>query len=149
MILHNDPYLGASHSPDVALIVPIFFEGEHVGFSAASAHLTDIGGAYPGLATDVVDIWAEGNIYRAVKLVEKGVRQEKLYRHILENTRTPTHNHGDIEAMIASAGAGENPLRRAAPSLREGRGARGRQRLDRLFGANAAPGDRRGARRHL
>ena len=103
VILHNDPYLGASHSPDVALIVPIFFEGEHVGFSAASAHLTDIGGAYPGLATDVVDIWAEGNIYRAVKLVEKGVRQEKLYRHILENTRTPTHNHGDIEAMIASA----------------------------------------------
>ena len=103
VILHNDPYLGASHSPDVCLIVPIFLDGVHVGFSAASAHLTDIGGAYPGLATDVVDIWAEGNIYRAVKLVEQGVRQERLYKHILENTRTPTHNHGDIEAMIASA----------------------------------------------
>jgi 5-oxoprolinase (ATP-hydrolysing) len=102
VILHNDPYLGATHSPDVAIVVPIFHEGELVGFSGASAHLLDIGGAFPGLAVDLVDNWSEGNIYRAVKLSEKGVRQEKLWRHILENTRTPTYNRGDIEAMIAA-----------------------------------------------
>ena len=76
--------------------------GELVGFSGASAHLLDIGGAYPGLAVDLVDNWSEGNIYRAVKLSEKGVRQEALWRHILENTRTPTYNRGDIQAMIAA-----------------------------------------------
>jgi 5-oxoprolinase (ATP-hydrolysing) len=102
VILHNDPYLGATHSPDVAIVVPIFFEGELVGFSGASAHLLDIGGAYPGLAVDLVDNWSEGNIYRAVKLSERGVRQDKLWQHILENTRTPTYNRGDIEAMIAA-----------------------------------------------
>jgi 5-oxoprolinase (ATP-hydrolysing) len=102
IILHNDPYLGATHSPDVAIVIPIFFDGELVGFSGASAHLLDIGGAYPGLAIDLTDNWSEGNIYRAIKLAEKGVRQDALFKHILENTRTPTHNRGDIEAMIAA-----------------------------------------------
>jgi 5-oxoprolinase (ATP-hydrolysing) len=102
VILHNDPYLGATHSPDVAIVVPIFHEGALVGFSGASAHLLDIGGAFPGLAVDLVDNWSEGNIYRAVKLSERGVRQDALWRHILENTRTPTYNRGDIEAMIAA-----------------------------------------------
>ena len=37
-----------------------------------------------------------------MKLSEKGVWQEKLWQHILENTRTPTHNRGDIQAMIAA-----------------------------------------------
>ncbi len=102
VILHNDPYLGATHSPDAAIVMPIFHEGALVGFSGASAHLLDIGGAYPGLAIDLVDNWSEGNIYRAVKLSERGVRQSALWKHILENTRTPTHNKGDLEAMIAA-----------------------------------------------
>ena len=71
VILHNDPYLGATHSPDVAIVIPIFFDGELVGFSGASAHLLDIGGAYPGLAIDLTDNWSEGNIYRAVKLARR------------------------------------------------------------------------------
>ncbi len=106
IILHNDPYLGATHSPDVGIVMPVIFEGELVGFTGASAHLIDIGGAYPGVAVDLVDLWAEGNIYRAVKLSDRGVRQEKLWKHILENTRTPTHNRGDIEAMIAACELG-------------------------------------------
>src|SRR5699024_3893821 len=28
IILHNDPYLGATHSPDVAIIKPIFYQGQ-------------------------------------------------------------------------------------------------------------------------
>ena len=108
IILHNDPYLGATHSPDVAIVMPVFHDGELVGFSGASAHLLDIGGAFPGLAIDLVDNWSEGNIYRAVKLADKGVWQESLFKHILENTRTPTHNRGDIEAMIAACERAKN-----------------------------------------
>jgi 5-oxoprolinase (ATP-hydrolysing) len=102
VILHNDPYGGATHSPDVAIVIPIFFDGELVGFSGASAHVLDIGGAYPGLAIDLVDNWSEGNIYRAVKLQEQGVWQAGLWKHILENVRTASYNNGDIRAMIAA-----------------------------------------------
>ena len=98
----NDPYGGATHSPDVAIVIPIFFDGELVGFSGASAHVLDIGGAYPGLAIDLVDNWSEGNIYRAVKLQDKGVWQAGLWKHILDNVRTPSFNNGDIQAMIAA-----------------------------------------------
>jgi 5-oxoprolinase (ATP-hydrolysing) len=102
VILHNDPYGGATHSPDVAIVIPIFFDGDLVGFAGASAHVLDIGGAFPGLAIDLVDNWSEGNIYRAVKLQEKGVWQSGLWKHILENVRTPSFNNGDIRAMIAA-----------------------------------------------
>lgn len=102
VILHNDPYLGATHSPDVAVVIPIFWEGERIGFAGASGQLLDIGGAYPGLAVDLVDNKAEGQIFRATKIVDRGVRQDALLNHILQNTRTPTHNEGDFEAMLAA-----------------------------------------------
>lgn len=102
VILHNDPYLGATHSPDVAIIEPIFSDGELVGFAGASGQLIDNGGAYSGLMVDIQDVQSEGTIFRAVKVYEKGVRQESLIRHILNNTRTPTSNEGDFQAMIAA-----------------------------------------------
>ena len=74
MIAHNHPYKGATHTPDIGIVVPIFWEGELIAFSGASAHLLDIGGAYPGMAIDLVDMWAEGQVWDAIKLSEKGVR---------------------------------------------------------------------------
>src|SRR5699024_10973144 len=73
VILHNDPYLGATHSPDVAIIQPIFHDRELVGFSGASGQLIDNGGAYSGLMVDIQDVQSEGTIFRAVKVYEKGV----------------------------------------------------------------------------
>lgn len=102
VILHNDPYSGATHSPDVAIIQPIFHDGELVAFTGASGQLIDNGGAFSGLMVDIQDIQSEGQIFRAVKVYEKGVRQESLIRHILDNTRTPTSNRGDFQAMIAA-----------------------------------------------
>jgi 5-oxoprolinase (ATP-hydrolysing) len=110
VIAHNHPYKGATHSPDIGIVVPIFWEGELVAFSGASAHLLDIGGAYPGMAIDLVDMWAEGQILDAVKLSERGVRQEGVWKLMLTNVRTPTHNRGDIEAMIAGCERGKRRL---------------------------------------
>lgn len=108
VILHNDPYLGATHSPDVAIITPIFHDGQLVGFAGASGQLIDNGGAFSGLMVDIQDVQSEGTIFRAVKIVEKGVRQESLMRHILNNSRTPTSNQGDFQAMIAACNLASN-----------------------------------------
>jgi 5-oxoprolinase (ATP-hydrolysing) len=90
VILHNDPYGGATHSPDVAIVIPIFFENELVGFAGASAHVLDIGGAYPGLAIDLVDNWSEGQHLPRRQAAGGGVWQAGLWKHILENVRTPS-----------------------------------------------------------
>ncbi len=108
IFMHNDPYEGNTHSPDVAIITPIFHDGKRIGFAGASGQLLDIGGAYPGLAVDLVDNQAEGQIFRALKIQDKGVRQNTLLKQIFTNTRTPTQNEGDIEAMIAACALATN-----------------------------------------
>jgi 5-oxoprolinase (ATP-hydrolysing) len=107
VVAHNHPYKGATHTPDIGIVVPIFWQGELVAFAGASAHLLDIGGAYPGMAIDLVDMWAEGQVLDAIKLYERGVRQESVWKMMLANVRTPTHNKGDIEAMIAACERGK------------------------------------------
>ncbi|WBT09514.1 hydantoinase B/oxoprolinase family protein [Corynebacterium sp. SCR221107] len=102
VIMHNDPYNGATHSPDVAIVTPIFHEGELVAWAGASGQLLDIGGAHAGLMVDIQDAQAEGQIFRALKIVDAGKRQDALVKHILSNTRTPKQNAGDLEAMIAA-----------------------------------------------
>ena len=105
-VIHNHPYFGASHSPDIAIVMPVFFEGELVGFAANTAHHVDIGAATPGLIIDVPDMYAEGMLFNGTKLYEEGKRNESLWRYIRDNTRVPSLVMGDLEAQIASAELG-------------------------------------------
>lgn len=106
VIIHNHPYHGASHSPDLCVAIPVFWQGEHVAWSASTIHLSDTGGVFPGIALDVHDVWAESKLYDSLKLYEKGVRNETLWRFFLDNTRTPTYVQGDTEAMLATGHLG-------------------------------------------
>lgn len=105
-VIHNHPYKGASHSPDIAIVIPVFLDGELVGFSANTAHHVDIGAATPGLIIDVPDVWAEGMLLDGLKLYKKGERVESLWQFIRGNTRVPGLVMGDLEAQIASAELG-------------------------------------------
>jgi N-methylhydantoinase B len=105
-VIHNHPYFGASHSPDIAIIMPVFFQGELVGFAGNTAHHVDIGAATPGLIIDVPDMFAEGMLLNALKLYDEGKRNESLWNYIKGNTRVPSLVMGDLEAQIASAELG-------------------------------------------
>ena len=106
VIIHNHPYHGASHTPDLAVIVPVFHDGRLVAFSAATAHLVDTGAAAPGLNIDLIDLYAEGTLYDAIKLFDGGVRNEAVWQILQDSVRTPDHNASDIEAMIAATRLG-------------------------------------------
>lgn len=108
VIIHNHPYHGASHTPDLAVAVPIFFEGTLIGFSAATAHLVDTGAAAPGLNIDLIDLFAEGTIYDSIKLYEAGKRNEAVWSILQDSVRTPSHNAADIEAMVAATRRGRD-----------------------------------------
>lgn len=107
VIIHNHPYYGASHTPDVQISIPIFYQGKHIGYSAINAHLVDVGNAGAGVAIDARDIYAEARIYNALKLYEKGKLNEQLWQMILDNVRTPSMNANDINALIAAAEHGK------------------------------------------
>ena len=106
VVLHNHPYYGASHSPDLAIVIPCFYKGELVGFAANTAHHLDIGAATPGLIIDIPDVFAEGMLFAGTKLYEKGVRNEAMWEFLGRNSRAATQLQSDIEAQIASAKLG-------------------------------------------
>ncbi len=107
VIVHNHPYLGASHSPDVAVAVPIFHEGELLGFAAVTAHVLDVGGSFPGINADAFDVFAEAKMYNALRWYEGGKLNEDLDRMIFDNVRTETMNRGDMNAMLAACELGK------------------------------------------
>lgn len=106
VVIHNHPYFGASHSPDIAVVVPVFYEGRHIGFAANTAHHVDIGSATPGLIVDIQDIFGEGMLLKAVKLYEGGVRNETVWNYLANNSRVGRQLQDDLGAQIASAQLG-------------------------------------------
>jgi N-methylhydantoinase B len=106
VIVHNHPYLGASHTPDVAVAVPIFHEDEHLGFAAVTAHVLDVGGAFPGINADAFDVYAESKLYNGLRWYRRGELNEDLDRMLFENVRTETMNRGDMNAMLAACQLG-------------------------------------------
>jgi hypothetical protein len=68
VILQSDPYKcgGAiSHINDWMVLVPVFHEGELVGFASMFGHLMDVGGWVPGsMPTDATSIFGEVSAFR-------------------------------------------------------------------------------------
>ena len=108
VIMHNDPYGGASHGPDVAFCVPAFHEGRLVGFSVTTAHHLDIGALTPGSCgiVDAIDAYAEGLQFKAIKVYEAGRKNTAVWHMLRDNIRASDLVVGDMEAQIAAARIG-------------------------------------------
>ncbi|MCY3003154.1 MAG: hydantoinase B/oxoprolinase family protein [Planctomycetota bacterium] len=103
-VLHNDPYSGGTHLPDVTLVSPI-----HLGrsrkpqfFAASRAHHSDIGGAHPGSMAPVDDVHAEGLRLPPVHLVRGGAVEGELLALLLANLRDARERRGDLLAQWAA-----------------------------------------------
>jgi N-methylhydantoinase B len=108
VIMHNDPYGGASHGPDVAFCVPVFLKGTLIGFSVTTAHHLDIGALTPGSCgiVDAVDTYAEGLQFKAIKVFDEGRRNDAIWHMLRDNIRAPDLVVGDMEAQIKAAQTG-------------------------------------------
>jgi N-methylhydantoinase B len=108
VVMHNDPYAGASHGPDVAFVVPIFHDGQLVAFSGTAAHHVDIGAMSPGSSgiVDAIDAYAEGLQFKAIKVVDAGHRNNMVWQLLRDNLRASHIVLGDMEAQIAAAETG-------------------------------------------
>ena len=106
VVIHNHPYYGSSHSPDIAIVIPVYHKGELVAYSANTAHHVDIGAATPGLVIDIPDVYAEGMLFAGTKLYERGERNEAMWEFIRRNSRAAQQLCSDLDAQIASARLG-------------------------------------------
>jgi N-methylhydantoinase B len=108
VIMHNDPYGGASHGPDVAFCVPVFDGETLLGFSVTTAHHLDVGAHTPGSCgiVDAVDTYAEGLQFKAIKVVDQGKRNDMVWHMVRDNIRISDLVVGDMEAQISAAQIG-------------------------------------------
>jgi N-methylhydantoinase B len=111
VILQSDPYKcgGAiSHINDWMVLVPVFHEGDLVGFTSMFGHMMDVGGPVPGsMPTAATSIFGEGLRIPPIKLYERGEINRAALDLIMNNTRTPEMNYSDLMAIIAGCRAGE------------------------------------------
>jgi N-methylhydantoinase B len=108
VFMHNDPYAGATHGPDVAFVVPAFHGGQLAGFAVTTAHHLDIGAHTPGSGgiVDAIDCYAEGLRFQAVKAYEAGKKNQQVWNMLRTNIRLPDLVLGDMDAQIAAARIG-------------------------------------------
>jgi N-methylhydantoinase B/oxoprolinase/acetone carboxylase alpha subunit len=103
VVIHNDPYTGATHQGDGAIFRPMFYEKTLVGFSINRGHWTDIGGmaagGWSGTARHVIQ---EALRIPAIKLYRAGTLNTEIRDFIEHNVRFSRQWWGDVQAQIAS-----------------------------------------------
>lgn len=105
----NSPYHGGTHLPDLTLVTPVFRERRLIGFAAARAHHSDVGGMTAGSMPDSAEVYQEGLILPPVRLLTAG-RHSELWQVLLANVRTPVEREGDLRAQLAACRLGGRRL---------------------------------------
>lgn len=115
VFLLSDPYKckGAiSHINDWMVLLPIFVDGQLVGWGSQFGHTIDTGGPVSGsLPTDATTIFGEGTRIPPVKLFERGRLNEDVLDIILNNSRMPTMNYFDLMAIVAACRTAEKRVK--------------------------------------
>ena len=117
VFIHNDPYFGGSHLPDVNVVTPAFHEGTLLGFACVRAHWPDIGSATPGSYGATTEIYGEGLRLPPVRLHAAGVPNRDVEAIIFTNVRTPDERRGDLRAQLAANHRGVTRLQELARKL--------------------------------
>ena len=97
VVMTNDPWLGAGHKSDVALIAPVFKDDAVVAFIGTILHVADVGGTLGDFRA--WDIYEEGLMLPPCKLYEQGQINTGIEAIIRANVRVPDMVFGDINAM--------------------------------------------------
>ena len=85
------------------IFVPIFHEGEIVGYAANRAHWYDVGGMVPGsISGSSREIYQEGIRIPPIRLGQNDQINRDIMDLILLNVRVPEESRGDALAQLAS-----------------------------------------------
>lgn len=108
----NDVYeTGAAHPGDVAVIMPMFHAGEHLGWGFVNMHVLDVGGAgIGGIAPGAHDVFAEGLRLGPIRSIRDGAILPEFEQLFMTNSRAPGPVLNDLRSMIAANNVGNRKL---------------------------------------
>jgi len=111
--LHNDSYLGNTHSADLTVLVPVFIDGEHMFTACAKAHQADIGNSIPTTYHAAArDVYEEGAmIFPCVRVQANYEMNDDIIRMCRRRIRVPEQWYGDFLAALGSARIAERRLK--------------------------------------
>ena len=102
MFLSNDPYVGAPHQPDTALLTPVFVGDELFCWVANTLHYSDVGGSTAGsFCLDAIDTFQEPLSWPPLKLIDAGRMREDVFELFARQSRLPGAVEMDMRAAIA------------------------------------------------
>jgi N-methylhydantoinase B len=104
ILVTNDAYITGSHLNHFTFTMPVFHEGELIGFTCCMAHWLDVGGT---LGTVTTDIYSEGIQIPILKYRRRGEVNQDLVDIIAMNVRLPEKALGDLRAQIVAVTTGE------------------------------------------
>ncbi|MBM3559839.1 MAG: hydantoinase B/oxoprolinase family protein, partial [Alphaproteobacteria bacterium] len=103
VFMTSDPWYGALHAMDTAVVSPVFWKGERVGWTGVVVHELDMGGPHPGSwCVGAHNAYQEVPLIPPVKIVDGGRLCRDVERAFLRNSRTPEINALNLRAKIAS-----------------------------------------------
>ncbi|MFK7825210.1 MAG: hydantoinase B/oxoprolinase family protein [Oligoflexales bacterium] len=115
--IHNSPYSGGTHLPDMTVVSPIFVNKHErpTYYVASRGHHADCGGISPGsmpaLSTHISE---EGVFLDHLKIVDNNIFNEILLRKTMMENKYPPRNMeqniADIKAQIAANKRGESEI---------------------------------------
>jgi N-methylhydantoinase B/oxoprolinase/acetone carboxylase alpha subunit len=110
--LHNDPYLGNTHTADHTILVPVFVAGKHLFTAAAKAHQADCGNSDPSTYMPFAkDVYQEGGLnFPCVRIQRDFQDVGDIIRMCRMRIRVPDVWYGDYLAALGAARIGERRL---------------------------------------
>ncbi len=110
--LHNDPYLGNTHTADHTILVPVFVDDVHLFTVAAKAHQADCGNSDPSTYMPFArDVYQEGGLNFPCVRIQRGYQDVgDIIRMCRNRIRVPEVWYGDYLAALGAARIGERRL---------------------------------------
>lgn len=101
----NDALYGGIHNPDQVALMPVFYEGELVAWTAALTHTTETGAIEPGgMPPSARSRFEEGMNLPPLKVAENFVlREDILEVFVAFGMRAPQMVHTDLRARCTTA----------------------------------------------
>ncbi|MBI4529166.1 MAG: hydantoinase B/oxoprolinase family protein [Deltaproteobacteria bacterium] len=99
----NDPYISGIHNNDMAVVGPIHYGAEMVGWAGAVTHCLDTGGTFPGgMSPWSRDMFQDGFRIPGLKLMDRGKVRSDAIRTLANLCRLPELITLDTKAKMAA-----------------------------------------------